>query len=203
MLTLESKKSLLKNLHNSYRKCTQCPLGELGRTNIVFGEGNPNAQIIFVGEGPGKDEDLQGMPFIGKSGQLLNKIFLAAGINRNEIFITNIVKCRPPNNRQPLMRESSMCMRLLLYKQIKIINPKVICTLGACATQALLFENTNQKVKISQIRGIIKEKSFFMLPNNILIIPTFHPAFILRTPSVTEIVVKDIALAKKLCSEIT
>lgn len=185
METKEYKQKLLDQLYEPYKKCLKCPLGSLGRTNVVFGEGNPNAAIIFIGEGPGKDEDSQGRPFVGKSGQLLNQLFALAGIDRSSVFITNIVKCRPPNNRTPLPNEMETCKNLLLLKQIKIIRPKIICTLGSAALQGLL----NQSFKITQVRGSIL--SF----ENIIVIPTYHPAYILRNPKELPMLVKDIQSA--------
>jgi uracil-DNA glycosylase len=166
------KSMLLEALYDPYRQCHTCPLGTMGRTTIVFGHGNPDAHIMFVGEGPGRDEDLQGLPFVGRSGQLLNHIFDAVGIKREEVFITNIVKCRPPHNRQPAPGESNTCKQILLLNQIKIIQPKIICTLGASALTCL----TNQDYKITKIRG--KKLSFL----DKILIPTYHPAYILRNP---------------------
>lgn len=166
------KQKLLENLFAPYQNCTLCPLAKLGRTNIVFGEGNPNADLMLIGEGPGRDEDRQGRPFIGRSGILLTKTLKALGIARDDLYIANIVKCRPPNNRAPLPNELSICKRLLLEKQIRIIKPKVICTLGSCATRTLL----QTKAGITQLRG-----SLFSY-QSIQLIPTFHPAYLLRNP---------------------
>lgn len=164
------KQQLLEELYRPYKACMMCPLGGLGRKNVVFGEGNPNASLLFIGEGPGKDEDEQGKPFVGRSGKLLNRALELVGISRQDVFITNVVKCRPPGNRAPLPLESGTCKNLLLFKQIKIIQPKLIVTLGASALVALIDE----PVRITQIRGNIIEK------NNLKIFPTFHPAYILR-----------------------
>src|SRR5437870_4631307 len=117
------KQELLDKLYAPYKKCMECPLGNLGRTHVVFGEGNPDADLMFIGEGPGKEEDEQGRPFVGRSGKLLNHIFEIIGIHRKNVFITNIVKCRPPNNRKPLPIESNTCKSILLLNQIKIIRP--------------------------------------------------------------------------------
>ena len=115
------KQQLLDTLYEPYKKCLQCPLGFLGRTNVVFGEGNPDANLLFIGEGPGKEEDLQGRPFVGRSGQLLNRALGLVGISRPDVYITNIVKCRPPNNRAPLPIEITTWMNLLLNNKIKIM----------------------------------------------------------------------------------
>jgi len=165
-----------------------CPLGSLGRTNVVFGEGDPDASLLLVGEGPGRNEDEQARPFIGKSGQLLTRALDLLGIKRESVYITSIVKCRPPNNRAPLPNEYSVCINLLLEKQIKIIQPLAICTLGSSATGALL----KTKQAISKIRGITH---FY---KDIPLIPTFHPAYILRTPKELYRLTKDLEVAIKL-----
>src|SRR3990167_2695168 len=164
--------NLLEKLYEPLKNCQACPLSKT-RTNIVFGTGNPNATLMIVGEGPGRDEDLQGIPFVGKSGQLLTKALEAYGITREEIFIANIVKCRPPNNRAPIWTESQTCMSLLLYNQIKIIRPKIICALGSSALNMLLSDQKNP-LKITKVRGQVLKKG------DLLIFPTFHPAYILR-----------------------
>jgi DNA polymerase len=177
------KQSLLDKLYAPYKDCTMCPLGFQGRKNIVWGEGNPDARLMFIGEGPGRDEDEQGRPFVGRSGKLLTKTLEGLGTKRADVFIANVVKCRPPNNRVPTPQESSICMGLFLYNQIKIIRPKIICTLGASATQAQLGE-----VKITKVRGKIQHK------DGIDIVPTFHPAYILRNASELPTFVQDLAM---------
>lgn len=180
------KQSLLDELYRPYQQCTACPLGSLSRTHVVFGEGNPDAKLMLVGEGPGKEEDEQGRPFVGRSGKLLNRIFELIEINRSDVFITNIVKCRPPHNRKPLPLEMNTCKKLLLLNQIKIIRPKTICTLGSAATQGLLDQN----VKITKIRG-----TCLQMMDSIHIIPTYHPAYILRNPKELQTLVDDIKKA--------
>lgn len=177
-----SKKDALEKLYSKYKDCKQCPLSSQGRTQVVFGNGNPNTKLMFIGEGPGKDEDIQGKAFVGRAGKLLTKIINAMGFEREDLYISNVVKCRPPNNRTPLPQESQTCKNLILHKEIDIIQPTIICTLGACATQALLGE----PVQISKIRG-----SFISLKNNILIMPTFHPAYLLRNPDSKRMVWQD------------
>jgi uracil-DNA glycosylase family 4 len=179
------KQQLLDQLYAPYKKCMECPLGNLGRKNVVFGEGNPDASLMFIGEAPGQDEDEQGRPFVGRSGKLLTQTLSSLSIARSDVFITNIVKCRPPNNRKPLPEEMSACKKLLLIHQIKIIRPRVICTLGAAAVEGL-FE---QLVKITQIRGTI------MSYEGTHLIPTYHPAYILRNPSAFDTFKKDIQKA--------
>ena len=176
------KQKLLEQLYAPYRKCIECPLGTQGRKNVVFGEGNPEAKIVFIGEGPGQDEDEQDRPFVGRSGKLLNSVFEIVGIQRSDIFITNIVKCRPPSNRKPTPEESMQCKKLLLSKQLKIIRPQLICTLGASAIQGLLNDYT---LKITKIRGL------HLMFENVPVIPTYHPAYILRNPKELQTLVKD------------
>lgn len=167
------KQDLLDALYEPYKKCLQCPLGFLGRTNVVFGEGNPDADLLFIGEAPGRDEDIQGRPFVGRSGQLLNKALSLVGIERSSTYITNIVKCRPPGNRTPLPQEITTCMNILLFNQIKIIRPRVICTLGSIALNSLL----GKPLSITKMRGTCIEQE------GMIIIPTYHPAYILRNQS--------------------
>lgn len=186
-----SKQQQLEQLYEPYKACTACPLGSLGRSRVVFGEGNPNSPLMFIGEGPGQQEDEQGRPFVGRSGALLTRTLEAAGIKRSDIFITNIVKCRPPNNRKPTPVESKTCKQLLLLKQIAIIQPRVICTLGASALEGLL----EQPVKITQIRGRpIKLRG-------ITILPAYHPAYILRNGTQLPKLLADIKHAHKLSLE--
>lgn len=168
-----SKREALETLNCQYRDCQKCPLATQGRTQVVFGHGNPETLLMFVGEGPGRDEDLQGQPFVGRAGQLLNKIIEAMGLAREQVYISNVVKCRPPANRVPLPNESDTCKNLLLFKEIDIIKPKIICTLGATATQALLGD----EAKITKSRGIFFEW------RNCLVLPTYHPAYLLRNPA--------------------
>jgi len=184
------KQELLHELHAPYKNCQMCPLGKLGRKNIVFGEGNPNAKLMLVGEGPGQKEDELCRPFVGRSGQLLTKVLEALNLSREEVFITNVVKCRPPNNRKPLANEADICTKLLLFKQIKIIQPKVICTLGSAATQTFLNEN----IKITKMRGKIFSQKFNT--KKTLIIPTFHPAYVLRNNTKIKEFADDIKLAR-------
>jgi uracil-DNA glycosylase len=188
MDTKQFKQDLLNQLYQPYLNCKACPLGSLGRTQVVFGEGNPDAKLMFIGEGPGEQEDKQGRPFVGRSGQLLNKTLELAGIQRSDVFITNIVKCRPPGNRKPFANESSICKNLLLINQIKIIRPQVICTLGAAAVEGLL----DKEVKITLMRG---KKIDYM---NVITIPTYHPAYILRNPNAFALFFQDIQLAFSL-----
>lgn len=171
----------LQNLRKKYCNCDKCPLATLGRSMVVFGEGNPNTQLMFIGEGPGRDEDAQGRPFVGRAGQLLTKIIQAMKLERKDVYISNVVKCRPPNNRVPLPTESDVCKKLILFHEIEIIQPKIICTLGSTAAQALLGDD----VKITKVRGL------FSLYNNIPVMPTYHPAYLLRNPDAKKVVWED------------
>jgi uracil-DNA glycosylase family 4 len=182
MTPKEYKQALLDKLYAPYQNCTMCPLGTLGRTSVVFGEGNPDAELMFIGEGPGRDEDTQGRPFIGRSGMLLTKTLEGLGIARQDVFIANIVKCRPPNNRVPTATESSTCMGLFLFNQIKIIRPRIICTLGSTALQSLLGPD----MKITKVRGTCLQWQ------NISLVPTYHPAYILRNAAELKTFIKDL-----------
>lgn len=161
----------LESVREELGDCRRCKLHEQ-RTNIVFGVGNPKARLVFVGEGPGEDEDLQGEPFVGRAGQLLTKMIEAMGLKRGDVYICNVVKCRPPENRPPQPDEILTC-RPFLEKQIDTIKPEIIVALGTHAAQTLL----NTPEKISALRG-----RFHRYRNNILLMPTFHPSYLLRSP---------------------
>jgi uracil-DNA glycosylase len=161
-------------------ECTRCKLSK-GRTKIVFGTGSPKAQLMFVGEGPGRDEDLSGEPFVGRAGKLLTDMIKAMGLQREDVYIANIVKCRPPDNRQPEHDEVSACSPFLM-RQIDVIQPKVICTLGNTPTQTLM--QTTQG--ISRFRG-----EWFEF-RNAKLMPTYHPAYLLRNPAAKADVWKDL-----------
>jgi uracil-DNA glycosylase len=160
--------------------CTRCKLHR-GRTNIVFGVGSVKAQLVFVGEGPGRDEDIKGEPFVGRAGKLLTQMIEAMGLRREDVYICNVVKCRPPENRLPEKDEITTCSPFL-FRQIDVIRPKVICCLGSCASQTLL--QTTQG--ISRFRG-----EWFDFRGSKLI-ATYHPAYLLRNPSAKGEVWKDL-----------
>lgn len=159
--------------------CTKCTLYRT-RRNVVFGAGNPRAKLMFIGEAPGMEEDLQGLPFVGRAGQLLTKIIEAMGLKREQVYIGNILKCRPPNNRNPLPTEILTCEEYLI-RQIDFIKPKVICALGKFAAQTLLRTET----PISRLRGTFYDY------HDILLMPTFHPAYLLRNPQDKKLVWED------------
>ena len=170
--------------------CTRCKLHTLGRTHIVFGVGNPGADLLFVGEAPGADEDEQGIPFIGRAGQLLTKIIEAIELKRDDVYIANIIKCRPPQNRNPEQDEVDTC-EPFLFRQIEVVKPKVIVALGKYAAQTLLKTET----PISRLRGQVFDYRGAKL------IPTFHPAYLLRNPSSKREVWEDMKLVKRLLTE--
>jgi uracil-DNA glycosylase len=151
--------------------CTRCKLHALGRKQIVYGVGNPDADLMFVGEAPGQDEDIQGEPFVGRAGQLLTKIIEAMGFTRKDVYIANVLKCRPPGNRNPEPDEVAQCLPFL-FRQIDAVQPKVMVALGTFAAQALL----DTKDPISRLRG-----RAWPCRGRVLV-PTFHPAFLLRSP---------------------
>jgi len=152
--------------------CTRCKLHTMGRRQVVFGVGNPNADLMFVGEAPGADEDIQGEPFVGRAGQLLTKIIEAIGLTREDVYIANVIKCRPPQNRNPEPDEVEQC-EPFLFRQIETIKPKVIVALGKFAAQSLL-KTTDP---ITRIRG--REYQY----RDAILMPTYHPAYLLRNPS--------------------
>jgi uracil-DNA glycosylase len=170
--------------------CTRCKLHTLGRTQVVFGVGNPDADLMFVGEAPGADEDEQGVPFIGRAGQLLTKIIEAIDLKRDDVYIANIIKCRPPQNRNPENDEVASC-EPFLFRQIEAIKPKVIVALGKYAAQTLLKSET----PISRLRGQVLDYRGAKL------VPTFHPAYLLRNPSSKREVWEDMKLVKRLLTE--
>ena len=181
------KKKLLDELYAQCDALSSITLDTSGATQIVFGCGDPAARLMIVGEAPGRQEDLQGAPFVGRSGKLLNKTLEKYGLQREDVFITNTVKCRPPGNRTPTPQEISYYKKLFLDPEIKIIQPKVILVVGAVALKALLPESD----KISKVRGQL------LSINGITVIPTFHPAYILRNPQALNLFEQDILLAIK------
>lgn len=162
----------LEQLALDIQGCTRCGLAA-GRTNIVFGDGNPSGKLMLIGEGPGKDEDEQGRPFVGRAGQLLDRILTAINLTRQDVYIANIVKCRPPNNRVPTRAEAVACLPYL-YRQIELIKPRIIVLLGSTALQNLI----GPEARITKMRGQWLESK-----SGIKIMPTFHPAAVLRDPN--------------------
>jgi uracil-DNA glycosylase family 4 len=170
--------------------CRLCKLHTLGRKQVVFGVGNPNADLMFVGEAPGADEDIQGEPFVGRAGQLLTKIIEAIGMQRSDVYIANVIKCRPPGNRNPEPDEVERC-EPFLFQQIDMVKPKVIVALGKFAAQSLL-KTTDP---ITRLRG--REYKF----RSAILMPTFHPAYLLRNPSSKREVWEDMKRVRAILSE--
>ncbi len=172
-------------LYREVRGCTRCPLSQ-SRIQVVFGAGNANADLMFVGEAPGASEDQQGIPFVGRAGNLLNELLGEQGIQRDDVFITNVLKSRPPGNRDPETSEIEAC-RPHLERQVELIEPKVICTLGNFATKLL----SGSQQGITKVHGVPRERT--LGARTVLLFPIFHPAAGLRTPSVKEQLREDFA----------
>lgn len=171
--------------------CTRCKLHGLGRKQIVFGVGNPNAELVFVGEGPGADEDEQGVPFVGRAGQLLtDMIQKGMGLDRSAVYICNVVKCRPPGNRTPEADECAACSPFL-FRQIAAIRPRIVCALGAVAAQAL----RPYRGPLSSVRGQVHDVNAGGWPTKLVV--TYHPAYLLRDPSQKKESWKDLQLIMK------
>jgi len=190
-LSKSEKTKELNKLERQVKKCTKCGLCK-GRTNVVFGTGDPDADLMFVGEAPGYYEDVQGEPFVGRAGQLLTKIIESIGLKRSEVYIANILKCRPPENRNPTANEIVLCTPHLI-KQIEIIRPKVICALGTFAAQTLL----DTKEAIGKLRG-----KFFEYQDT-KFLATYHPAYLLRNPNDKKKVWNDIKKVRDFLKENT
>ncbi|WP_446744240.1 uracil-DNA glycosylase [Silvibacterium acidisoli] len=186
MIPAADKPAALEAIRAEIGECTRCPLAFLGRHKIVFGDGTPNAKLMFVGEGPGADEDAQGLPFVGKAGQLLNNMINAMGLKREEVYIANIVKCRPPQNRVPEPEEANTCSPFL-FRQIDVIRPEIIVALGSTAATYLL----GRKSSLSSLRGHMHEARGSKL------IVTYHPAYLLRDPTQKKEAWKDLQIAMK------
>jgi len=175
----------LDSLRNEMGDCKRCPLGKT-RKNLVFGEGNARAGLVFVGEAPGADEDEQGRPFVGRAGQLLTRIIQAMGFKREDVYICNILKCRPPGNRNPQQEEIAACEPFLL-RQIRAISPRFICALGTFATRTLLKSDS----PITSLRGRFHDY------HGIRLMPTYHPAYLLRNPDAKKLVWQDVQMIMK------
>ncbi len=184
-----SKPEVLSAISSEVFNCKRCSLYKT-RRNTVFGDGDPNAELLFVGEAPGFDEDLQGMPFVGQAGKLLTKMIESIGLSRDGVYICNVLKCRPPENRSPLPEEISVCKEYLL-RQIEAISPKVIVCLGKYAAYTLLEADE----PITKIRG--KDYDY----RGIHIIPTFHPAYLLRNPNSKGHVWEDLKKIRRILAE--
>ena len=179
----------LSAIREDIGECVRCKLCSLGRKQIVFGVGNPQADLMFVGEAPGRDEDIQGIPFVGRAGQKLTQIIEAIGLTRDDVYIANVIKCRPPENRNPEPDEVEKC-EPFLFRQIDTIKPKVIVALGTFAAKSLLKSTDS----ISRLRGRVYDYRGAKL------VPTFHPAFLLRNPSCRREVWEDMKKVRALLS---
>jgi DNA polymerase len=184
------KAKALKELENELSDCCRCGLGKL-RTNLVFGVGNPDADLMFIGEAPGRDEDEQGIPFVGRAGQLLTKIIESIGLMRDDVYIANICKCRPPENRMPTPEESALCFPYL-RRQIEIIQPRIIVALG----------NVPMRMLLETTQGITKMRGHFADWNGIEVMPTFHPSYLLRNPPAKREVWEDMQTIWKRMKEL-
>ena len=189
-LDLSPPPKSMAEIEAEIKGCTKCPLHRT-RTNIVLGEGPTKTKLMLIGEAPGREEDLEGRPFVGRAGKLLDQMLKAIGISRGEVYITNVVKCRPPGNRTPEPQEIEACLPYL-SKQIKLIAPKIICTLGLIAAQTVL----NTTAPLSRLRGRIHEV------DGIKIVVTYHPAFLLRFPANKRLAFEDLKLLKGLYEEL-
>jgi uracil-DNA glycosylase len=192
-LTAAERREQLIELYHEAKDCTRCPLSQT-RTNLVFGAGNADADLMFVGEAPGQQEDLQGIPFVGRAGKLLDQLLGEVGLERGDVFIANVLKNRPPGNRDPQPEEIEAC-KPYLYTQVELIEPKVICTLGNFATKLL----TRSSRGITSVRG--KPQLHELGGRWVRIYPLFHPAAALRTPRVLEELRQDFAGLPPLLAE--
>jgi uracil-DNA glycosylase len=186
----EERRERLVELFKEVQGCTKCPLYET-RTKAVFGAGNADADLMFVGEAPGADEDRQGLPFVGRAGQLLNQLLEEIGLSREEVFIANVLKSRPPGNRDPQPFEIQAC-EPYLFEQVRLIEPKVVCTLGNFATKLL----SGSQVGITKVRG--RPQLHELGGRAVFLLPLLHPAAALRTPSMKETLRADFATIPSL-----
>ena len=189
-VTAEARRAELVNLFHEVEACTKCPLHET-RAKAVFGAGDADADLMFVGEAPGAEEDRQGLPFVGRAGQLLNELLEGIGMSREDVFIANVLKSRPPGNRDPQPEEIEAC-RPYLFDQVRLIEPKVVCTLGNFATKLL----SGNPAGITRVRGTPQVHS--LGGRTVFLLPLFHPAAGLRTPAVKETLRGDFETLPKL-----
>lgn len=189
-LTAEERREKLVALYREVEACTKCPLYET-RTKAVFGAGDADAEVMFVGEAPGAEEDRQGLPFVGRAGQLLNHLLEGIGMSREDVFIANVLKSRPPGNRDPLPAEVEAC-EPYLFEQVRLIEPKVVCTLGNFATKLL----SGNPAGITRVRGTPQVHE--LGGRAVFLLPLFHPAAALRTPAVKETLRGDFELLPEL-----
>ena len=189
----EERRERLIDLYREVSGCTRCPL-HAGRTKVVFGNGNANADLMFIGEAPGADEDRQGLPFVGRAGALLTELLEGIGMSREQVWITNVLRCRPPGNRDPQPIEIESCQPYT-HRQVELIEPRVIATLGNFATKLL----TGSRVGISRVRGTPQVHEIASRP--VFLMPLFHPAAALRTASLVEVMREDFAKLPELLEQ--
>jgi uracil-DNA glycosylase len=187
----DERREALKDLYHQARACTRCPQLASTRTTVVFGSGNANADLMFCGEAPGKNEDEQGLPFVGQAGKLLDKLLAEIGLTRADVFVVNVLKCRPPGNRDPAPVEIENCQDYLM-RQIELIEPTVICTLGNFATKLLRADPTG----ITRLHG--REEERVIGTRAVRLYPIFHPAAALYTPANVEVLRRDFARLPEL-----
>jgi uracil-DNA glycosylase family 4 len=192
-LSAEERREALVGLYKEVQDCTRCPLHET-RTKAVFGAGNADADLMFVGEAPGAEEDRQGLPFVGRAGQLLNQMLREIGLSREDVFIANVLKSRPPGNRDPQPLEIEAC-RPYLFEQVRLIEPKVVCTLGNFATKLL----SGNPAGITRVRGTPQLRD--LGGRTVFLLPLFHPAAALRTPAVKETLSADFGRLPELLAQ--
>ena len=193
----EDRASLLRVILDEIGpNCQRCKLAKLGRKQIVFGTGDPHAELMFIGEGPGADEDQQGLPFVGRAGQLLNNMISAMGLKREDVYIANIVKCRPPGNRAPERDECDTCSPFLM-RQIRVVRPKVIVALGATAAKNLLGMNDSMAALRGRFYDFSPKGSMTDAPFECKLAVTYHPAFLLRDPRQKKETWKDLQMVMK------
>ncbi len=187
MSTVQERREALTRVFHRARSCERCPELVATRTQVVFGSGNADADLMFIGEAPGKDEDRDGIPFVGRSGRLLTELLEEVGIEREDVFIANVLKCRPPDNRNPAAREITNC-REYLEEQLELIRPKVVCTLGNFSTKLI----RDQPDKITDVRG--RPEIITIGSRSVRLLPLLHPAAALYTRSNIDLLRADIAL---------
>ena len=192
--TAEARRELLADVYREARSCVLCPHLAETRTQVVFGAGNADADLLFIGEAPGSDEDRDGVPFVGRAGKLLTQLLGEVGIAREDVFIANVLKCRPPDNRNPTAPEIANCSRWL-YRQLELIQPTVVVTLGNFATRLLREDQTS----ITKIRGQVEVRTIG--PRAVRLLPVLHPAAALYTPANRSVLAGDLALIPALLGQ--
>jgi uracil-DNA glycosylase len=193
LASVVERRERLVEVYREAAVCERCPLSAT-RTQVVFGNGNSDAELMFVGEGPGAEEDRQGLPFVGRAGQLLNELLAGIGLERSQVFVANIIKCRPPGNRDPLPPEIEACHPYLM-RQVELIEPRVIATLGNFATKLM----TGSRMGITRVRGT--PQAHEIAGRTVFLMPLLHPAAALRTPSLVETLREDFRALSELLEQ--